>query len=86
MTAIKEITVEYRQHPLGIDAKHPRFAWKLAAVLWGYRPDALYHCRMVYGAQKVRIGALTTSNRLCASSSPKSRQRRESISCTRRRG
>lgn len=30
-----------------------------AAVLWGYRPDALYHCRMVYGAQKVRIGALT---------------------------
>ena len=29
-----------------------------AVVLWGYAPDKLYHSRMVYGGNEVKIGAL----------------------------
>ena len=31
MLEIRDFTVEYRQKPLGIDVKAPRFSWKLCS-------------------------------------------------------
>ncbi|MGI5380129.1 family 78 glycoside hydrolase catalytic domain [Streptomyces sp. CA-251387] len=39
-TAVEGLTVEHRTNPLGVDATHPRFGWRMASSVRGRRQSA----------------------------------------------
>lgn len=39
-TAVEGLTVEHRTNPLGVDAAHPRFGWRMASSVRGRRQSA----------------------------------------------
>ncbi|RSN86913.1 alpha-L-rhamnosidase, partial [Streptomyces sp. WAC 05379] len=39
-TAVEGLTVEHRNNPLGVDAEHPRFGWRMTSPVRGRRQSA----------------------------------------------
>jgi len=65
MLKLNEFTVEYQTHPLGIDAEHPRFAWKLISS----NRDVLqtkFHISVLKGSESVwDSGVRETEQSIC---------------------